>query len=172
MNLGNLRKFDSVRAHQTKPSPSLASRSFKRVYDEPKQHTWIPRASNHTPFAKARRAAIITSAQADRPLRNAEDSSFRTFGRPMPNEANATERRTNTGSQSTDLRGSFENFFHTPNSQGIVQVPLGRNAAIPTPSTGDTTNSETWLPSSVKQKGSVPIFEFDSFFDMNAYQNS
>ena len=160
-----------MRAHQTKPSPTLATSSFKRVYDEPKEYAWMPRVSNHTPHAKERRAAIMTSAHANCHLRNAQGST-RTFGRLIPNEANTIERTTNTEPYSTDLRHSFQPSFPAPISREAIQVQVGRNAVTLAPSTRHTTSSEDGLSPSIKQQESVAGYEFDNFFDMDAYQNS
>lgn len=106
----------------------------------------------------------MKSAQANRPLCIAQDSS-RTFGRLMPHGATAIDRTANTGR-------SLKHVYTAPKPQENVQVPVARSAAILIPSTRDTTISEDWLPSSMKQQGSVPEINFDSFFDMDAYQNS
>jgi len=160
-----------VRAHQTKPSPTLATSSFKRVYDKSKGYAWMPHVSNHTPHAKERRAAIMTSAHANCPLRNAQGST-RTFGRLIPNEANPIERTTNTEPYSTDSRRSFQPSVPAAIFREAVQVPVGRNAVTLAPSTRHTTSFEDGLSPCIKQQESVEGYGFDNFFDMDAYQNS
>ncbi len=160
-----------MRAFETKPSPTLALGSFKRVCNEPKDHSWAPSTLCRASFAKHWRFASVTPAQANRPLLTGR-SSTQTLGSLVPKEGAAIHRMRNIRTRNSELERSFRHFFTVSNSEESTQVLSSRIVTTPTPPSGNTAESEDWLPSCMKQRSPVPWAESDNLFDMDANQIS